>query len=55
MNDGTQRYRIVGMDVQQLLDLLNKAFANEWLAYHQYWRGTKLVKGPMKEAVIAEL
>ena len=27
----------------------------EWLAYYQYWLGAKTVKGPMKEAVIAEL
>jgi ferritin-like protein len=25
------------------------------MAYHQYWLGAKLVKGPMKDAVIAEL
>jgi bacterioferritin len=35
--------------------LLNMAFADEWLAYYQYWLGAKLVKGPMKEAVMAEL
>jgi len=37
------------------LELLNKAFADEWLAYYQYWLGAKLAKGPMKDAVIAEL
>jgi bacterioferritin len=52
---GTKGIEIVGMDVQQLLDLLNKAFADEWFAYYQYWLGAKVVKGPMKEAVIAEL
>ena len=51
---GTKGIEIVGMDVQQLLDLLNKAFADEWFAYYQYWLGAKVVKGPMKEAVIAE-
>jgi bacterioferritin len=25
------------------------------LAYYQYWIGAKVVKGPMKDAVIAEL
>ena len=43
------------MDVEQLLKLLNMAFADEWLAYYQYWLGAKVVKGPMKEAVVAEL
>lgn len=52
---GTKGIEIVGMDVKQLLDLLNKAFADEWFAYYQYWLGAKVVKGPMKEAVIAEL
>ncbi|MDP2874945.1 MAG: ferritin-like domain-containing protein [Holophaga sp.] len=52
---GTRGREIVGMDVSELLTLLNKAFASEWLAYYQYWLGAKLVKGPMKDAVAAEL
>jgi bacterioferritin len=43
------------MDVKKLLDLLQRAFSDEWLAYYQYWLGAKIVKGPMKDAVIAEL
>lgn len=46
---------IVKMDVDELIDLLNKALADEWLAYYQYWIGAKVVKGPMKDAVISEL
>jgi len=46
---------IVKMDVDKLLSLLNKALADEWLAYYQYWIGAKVVKGPMKDAVITEL
>lgn len=52
---GTKGRSIVGMDVDELVGLLNKAFADEWLAYYQYWLGAKVAKGPMKEAVIAEL
>ncbi|MBM4104324.1 MAG: ferritin [Planctomycetes bacterium] len=52
---GTRGTEIVGMDVKELLDLLNRAFCDEWLAYYQYWLGAKIVKGPMKDAVIAEL
>ncbi|MEA2005916.1 MAG: ferritin-like domain-containing protein [Acidobacteriota bacterium] len=52
---GTKGREIVGMDVGKLIELLNKAFADEWLAYYQYWVGARVVKGPMKEAVIAEL
>ncbi len=46
---------IVKMDLEKLITLLNKALADEWLAYYQYWMGAKVVKGPMKDAVIAEL
>ena len=49
---GKRGREIVGMDVNKLLDVLNKAFADEWLAYYQYWIGSKVTKGPMKEAVI---
>jgi bacterioferritin len=52
---GTKGREIVGMDVSELLCILNRAFADEWLAYYQYWLGAKLVKGPMKDAVAAEL
>lgn len=46
---------IVKMNVDELINLLNKALADEWLAYYQYWTGAKVVKGPMKDAVISEL
>jgi bacterioferritin len=46
---------IVKMNVDELINLLNKALADEWLAYYQYWIGAKVVKGPMKDAVITEL
>ncbi|HLO67748.1 MAG TPA: ferritin-like domain-containing protein [Holophaga sp.] len=52
---GTRGREIVGMDINELLRLLNAAYASEWLAYYQYWLGAKLIKGPMKDAVAAEL
>ena len=52
---GTRGREIIGMDVKKLLKMLNKAYASEWLAYYQYWLGAKLIKGPMKDAVAAEL
>ncbi len=52
---GTRGREIVGMDVEDLLKLLNQAYASEWLAYYQYWLGAKVIKGPMKDAVAAEL
>ncbi len=52
---GSRGIALVKMDVQELLMLLNKALSDEWLAYYQYWIGSKVVAGPMKDAVIAEL
>jgi len=52
---GTNGRMIVNMDVDELITLLNKALSDEWLAYYQYWIGSKVVKGPTKDAVIAEL
>jgi bacterioferritin len=52
---GTQGRKIVGTDVKELVTQLKAAFSDEWLAYYQYWIGSKVVKGPNKEAVIAEL
>ena len=52
---GTKGREIVDMDVQEVLNLLNRAFADEWLAYYQYWLGAKVAKGPMKDAIAAEL
>jgi len=52
---GTFGRKIVDTDVEELVKLLNKAYSDEWLAYYQYWIGSKIVRGPNKEAVIAEL
>ena len=52
---GTRGIKLVGMDVNKLLTLLNKVLADEWLAHYQYWIGAKVVAGPMKNAVITEL
>lgn len=52
---GTRGKEIVGVDVNKLLRLLNKALADEWLAYYQYWIGAKVVTGPLRGTVTAEL
>jgi bacterioferritin len=52
---GQQGKEIVRMDVDELISILNKALSDEWLAYYQYWIGAKVVRGPMKDAVISEL
>ncbi len=52
---GTKGAEIVEMDVKKLIEMLNKALADEWLAYYQYWVGALVAKGPMRSAVQAEL
>ncbi|MFH1377588.1 MAG: ferritin-like domain-containing protein [Planctomycetota bacterium] len=52
---GTKGREIVGKQADRVIELLNKALSDEWLAYYQYWIGAKVVSGPMKDAVIAEL
>ena len=46
---------IKGIEVEELIKLLNRAYADEWLAYYQYYIEEKVVKGIMKDAAIAEL
>ncbi|MCD6383932.1 MAG: ferritin [Thermoplasmata archaeon] len=52
---GKKGREIVGESVDELINLLNRALADEWLAYYQYWVGSKVVVGPMKGEVITEL
>jgi len=52
---GTKGREIVGTDVEQLVGQLNSALADEWLAYYQYWVGARVLKGPMRGALAAEL
>ena len=42
---GTRGTEIIGMDAGKLVEELNKALADEWLAYYQYWLGAKVVAG----------
>ena len=52
---GTKGRALVGKKVDQLIEMLNKALADEWLAYYQYWIGAKVAVGPMRGTVGAEL
>ena len=46
---------IKGIGIDEIITLLNKAYADEWLAYYQYYIESKVIKGIMKDAAIAEL
>jgi len=46
---------IKGIEIPEIINLLNQAYADEWLAYYQYFTESKVIKGLMKDAAIAEL
>ncbi|MEM4366792.1 MAG: ferritin-like domain-containing protein [Candidatus Anstonellales archaeon] len=52
---GTKGKQIVGKEAKVITELLNRALADEWLAYYQYWVGAMVVKGPMRPNVQEEL
>jgi bacterioferritin len=52
---GTFAVKSMKMDVNEVIAMLNKALADEWLAAYQYWAGAKVAKGPMRVALVPEL
>jgi bacterioferritin len=46
---------IKGIEIEEVVRLLNRAYCDEWLAYYQYFIESKVVKGIMKDSAIAEL
>ena len=51
---GEMAKKIVKMDLDELLKVLNEAYAEEWLAYYQYWLGAKVAVGSLRPAVARE-
>lgn len=51
---GEMAQKISKVDRDELLKVLNTAFAEEWLAYYQYWVGAQVAKGPMRTSIIAD-
>lgn len=45
---------IVKDHLNKILDVLNQAYAEEWLAYYQYWIGAKVSVGPMRMDITEE-
>ncbi len=52
---GTKGREIVQVDVKTLIELLKNAYADEWLAYYQYWVSAQIVKGRRRNEVVSEL
>jgi bacterioferritin len=52
---GKHGVQILNLDVNELLKMLNEALSEEWLAFYQYWIGARLMEGPMRGEIEAEL
>lgn len=52
---GKKSVKIANLDVSKLIDMLNAALSEEWLAYYQYWIGARVMEGPMRSEVEPEL
>ena len=46
--------KAAGLNISDLVQLLNKAFSDEWLAYYQYWLGAKVAEGMLRGAIVRE-
>lgn len=52
---GKKAVAIAHLDVEKLIQMLNEALAEEWLAYYQYWIGARMLEGPMRSEIEPEL
>ncbi|HPX59112.1 MAG TPA: ferritin-like domain-containing protein [Bacteroidales bacterium] len=52
---GKEARKVSALDIKKLIKMLNAALSEEWLAYYQYWIGARLMEGPMRSEVEAEL
>ncbi|MBN1822457.1 MAG: hypothetical protein JXR31_09650 [Prolixibacteraceae bacterium] len=52
---GKEAVNVSSVDIDKLLEMLNAALSEEWLAYYQYWIGARLMEGPMRSEVEPEL
>jgi bacterioferritin len=52
---GKEAIKVASVDVDKLLEMLNAALSEEWLAYYQYWIGARVMEGPMRSEVEPEL
>jgi len=52
---GKHAVKITNLDTEKLIQLLNEALAEEWLAYYQYWVGARVMEGPMRSEIEPEL
>ncbi len=51
---GEMAKKIAKTDIENLLKILNEAYAEEWLAYYQYWVAAKVAYGQERTAIVGE-
>ena len=51
---GQTAQKIIKADKNEIVKILNEAFCEEWLAYYQYWVGSLVAEGLMRQAVSKE-
>ncbi|MBQ9235233.1 MAG: ferritin [Alphaproteobacteria bacterium] len=51
---GEMARKISKVDHDELLKILNIAYAEEWLAYYQYWLGAQVALGPHRSNIVDE-
>ncbi len=51
---GNMAQKIVKVNISNLIETLNQAYSEEWLAYYQYWIGAKLTVGQFKTDIEKE-
>lgn len=52
---GRKTSQIIGVDVNDLIKIMNFALSERWLAFYQYWIGAGLMISPMCAEVEPEL
>ena len=52
---GEMAQKIVKLDLDELIKVLNEAFAEEWLAYYQYWIAAKVAMGLQRSDIEREV
>lgn len=45
---------VLTLDVERLIETLNQALSEEWLAYYQYWIGARVIEGPLRPEIEKE-
>ncbi|MBP5215037.1 MAG: ferritin [Alphaproteobacteria bacterium] len=51
---GEMAKKIAKTDIEHLLKILNEAYAEEWLAYYQYWIAAKIAFGLERTSIVEE-